>query len=262
MSDNAVGGDWREALGAGRFDEAYRHYLISRQERAEPEGSEDLRSLSALADILDLVRERSWARAKRKLDRLEEPAPLLDWAALRLEIERLEQSSELLEQGEAEGALEILLGQENRWLEAEAANQRGTAQIQLGEVEAAEREFVTAVDRDPRHYRALTNLGNARLESGRVEEAVACYQRALGVNDEFANAHHNLGVAHRRQGKIGQSVKHLRRAQRVQQRVERERARERIGQGGGQAGLKALRWAFFAIAALVLFAILRGRGFL
>ena len=262
MSDDAVSGDWREALGAGRFDEAYRLYRISGQERAEPEGSETRRSLSTLADIVELVRERSWVRAKRKLDRLEEPAPLIDWAALRLEIERLEESSELLEQREAEGALELLREHESSWLEAEAANQRGTARIHLGEVDAAAREFEAAVEQDPRHYRALTNLGNARLESGQIEEAITCYQRALSINDEFANAHHNLGVAHRRQGKIGQSVKHLRRAQRVQQRVERERARERIGQGGGQAGLKALRWGFFAIAALVLFVILRGRGFI
>ena len=252
--------EWREALSDGQFDDAYRLFLISGAEESEPDGREKLRGLSTLSDLQQCVRERAWDRALRQLERLSQPPPLLDWTLLRAELERLRESSDALEQREAEEALERLQAERLRWFEAEAANQRGTARVYLGEVEAAGREFERAVDLDPRHFRALTNLGNARLESGEVEEAIGYYQRALKVNEEFSNAHHNLGVAYRRQGKIGLSVKHLRRAQRVQQRLDRERARERIG-ASGDAGLKALRWSLIALAAIALFMILQRQGF-
>jgi tetratricopeptide (TPR) repeat protein len=156
----------------------------------------------------------------------------------------------------------LLADSDVRWFPAEAANQRGTARIYSGEVEKAKREFIGGTELDPRHYRAHTNLGNAWLETGQVDEAIACYQRALAVNDEFANAHHNLGVAYRRRGEIARSVRQLRRAQRVQQRTDREQARERVSAGGGQAGLKALRWVLYGAVALVLLLVLRSRGLL
>lgn len=261
MSDQAVIGEWRQAMEQGRFDEAYRIYLVSGRSESEPEGLEKLRALAALADVLQYVRERAWLRARQKLERLEDPPPLLDWKGVQGELVQLQQSSEALEQREAETAMGLLSGFESRWFAAEAVNQRGTARIYLGEFEVATDDFARAVELDPRHFRALTNLGNAHLEAGRVDEAIACYQQALAVNDEFANAHHNLGVALRRQGKIGASVKHLRRAQRVQQRVDQERARERIG-SGGQAGLKALRWSFIALGVLVLYVLLSRSGYL
>ncbi|MEX2534725.1 MAG: tetratricopeptide repeat protein [Trueperaceae bacterium] len=257
MNDTAPAADWRLALQAGRFDEAHRHFLLSGEEDAEV-----LQALAALSDIQEFAREKSWGRARRKLDRLGEPPPLLDWSELRLELARLEESSRHLENVEPAEALERLASGEGRWLLAEAANQRGTAQVYLGDAQEARRQFGIAVGLDPRHYRALTNLGNACLEAGEVDEAIDCYQRALSINDEFANAHHNLGVAYRRQGKVGRSVRELRRAQRVQQRTERERARDQVGQGAGKAGLKALRWTFIGIIALVLFVILRDQGFI
>ncbi|HEX7003144.1 MAG TPA: tetratricopeptide repeat protein [Trueperaceae bacterium] len=259
MTDTTTLLGWREALDRGRFDDAYRIYLVSGAEESDSEARERLQVLSVLADVQRFVRERSWERARRQLQRLDEPLPVVDWAALGEELERLQRSSESLEQREAEEALGLLGERGLRWFEAEACNQRGTARVYLGDVEGAEREFERAVELDPRHFRALTNLGNARLESGLVAEAIGCYERALQVNDEFANAHHNLGVAYRKQGKIGLSVKHLRRAQRVQQRVERERARERIG-ASGDAGLKALRWSLIGLAALALFVILQRQG--
>ena len=260
MSNEMVAGGWREALAAGRFDDAYRLFVVSGAEESEPNGRETLRSISVLADVLQLIREKSWDMARRKLDRLDEPPPLLDWDSLSADLERLAETSEYLEQRDAEEALAELQESRLRWFDAEAANQRGTAKIYLGEVEAATAEFARAVELDPRHFRALTNLGNAKLESGEVDEAIGYYRRALEVNDEFPNAHHNLGVAYRRQGKIGLSVKHLRRAQRVQQRVERERARERVG-GAGEAGLKALRWSLIGLGVLALYMILRTQGF-
>jgi tetratricopeptide (TPR) repeat protein len=251
----SAGLDWREALEAGRFEEAHRLYLL-----ADAPDPDVRRALSALVDVAEFVREKSWARAARRLERLEVRPPLVDWPALAAELDLLAGSSRHLDRVEPEETLARLEEGASRWFPAEAANQRGTAHAFRGDADDARREFSLAVELDPRHFRALTNLGNSSLEAGDYDEAIACYQRALAVNDEFANAHHNLGVAYRRQGKVAASVRQLRRAQRVQQRSERERAREGLSEGAGKSGLKVLRWALYVLMALVLLIILRGRG--
>lgn len=249
--------EWRKAIEAGRFSEAHRLYLLANDEQPEVR-----RALAALADAEEFVREKSWSRAVRRLDRLDEKPPLLEWPKLEAELQRLADSSRELDRREPDSALELLDAAEERWFSAEAANQRGTANVYSGDLTAAKRHFEQAVELDPRHYRALTNLGNAALESGDVDEAITCYQRALALNDDFANAHHNLGVAYRRQGQVGRSVRQLRRAQRVQQRTERDHTRERLGEGAGAAGLKAMRWLLYALVALVALVILRRQGIL
>lgn len=251
----AVGSDWRTALEAGRFDEAYRLHLLL------ADGTPEVRrALAALADVQELVREKSWARARRRLERLEERPQLLDWSELDSELERLEASARSLEQVQLEEARERLEPLQGGWFQAEVANQRGTAYVYSGDLEEAKSEFGDALERDPRHYRALTNLGNAHLEAGEIDEAIACYKRAIELNEEFAGAHHNLGVAYRRQGRVGQSVRQLRRAQRVVQRSERDRARQSLGSGGSGAGLKVLRWTLYGLVALTLYALLRNGG--
>lgn len=255
MQTDTVETEWRAALADGRFEEAHKLYLLG--DAPDPEVR---RALAGLVDVVEFVREKSWTRALRRLERLEEDRSLIDWASLRNEIESLSSSSSSLDQVQPEEALKTLDSVEHRWFPAEAANQRGTARVFSGDVSTAQQDFREAVEKDPRHYRALTNLGNAALEAGEVDEAIAYYEQALAVNDDFANAHHNLGVAYRRQGKVGRSVRQLRRAQRVQQRSEQERAREGLGQGAGKSGLKALRWVLYALVAAAVLALLRGQG--
>ena len=245
---------WEEAVARGRFDEAERLYII------QEEGDPDVRqALAGLADLLSAMREKAWARVRKRLERLEELPELLDQEALRAEVELLEGFSRRLDRTDPDELLGELEAARVHWFRAEMANQVGTVHIYAGRFEAARNGFEEALEHDPRHYRALTNLGNALLEEGEVDEAIDCYQRALALNEEFANAHHNLGVAYRRKGEVGKSVRHLRRAQRVQQRTEREQAREQVGRSG-QAGMKALRWVLWGVTALVIFMILRNQG--
>jgi tetratricopeptide (TPR) repeat protein len=251
----SAGLDWREALEAGRFEDAHRLYLL-----ADAPDPDVRRALSALVDVTEFVREKSWARAERRLERLDVKPPLIDWTALAAEVDLLAGSSRQLDRVEPEEALALLEERPCHWFPAEAANQRGTAHAFSGEADDARREFSLAVELDGLHFRALTNLGNSSLEAGDFDEAIGFYQRALQVNDEFANAHHNLGVAYRRQGKVAASVRQLRRAQRVQQRSERERARAGLSEGAGKTGLKALRWALYLLIALALVILLRSRG--
>lgn len=250
------GTEWRDAVEAGRFEEAQRLMLLT-----EEPGAELRRAVATLVDVQESVREKSWQRAKRRLERLEEKPPLVDWEDLREELEWLEGVSEQLDRSEPEQALELLDSRSWSWFGAEVANQRGTAQVYSGDMELARSRFQQAIDLDPRHFRALTNLGNAWLEEGEVDQAIDCYKRAIEINDEFPNAHHNLGVAYRRKGQIGPSVRELRRAQRVQQRVERDRARERLS-GNSQQGNKMIRWAVYGLLALALFVILRNQGYI
>lgn len=262
MGTGTVEIEWRSALSDGRFEEAHKLYLLG--DAPDPEVR---RALAGLVDVVEFVREKSWTRALRKLERLEElpsviDPSLLDWAALRDEIASLSDSSSNLDQVRPDEALQILESRDHRWFPAEAANQRGTARVFSGDIPAAQQDFREAVEKDPRHYRALTNLGNAALEAGEVEKAIGYYERALSVNEDFANAHHNLGVAYRRQGKVGRSVRQLRRAQRVQHRSEQERVREGLGEGTGKTGLKALRWVLYALVAAAVLILLRGQGFL
>ena len=148
------------------------------------------------------------------------------------------------------------------WLLAEVITQRGTAQIYLGELTQAQESFASALEIDPQHYRALTNLGNIALEEGRVDDAIEFYERAIKLNDQFANAHHNLGVAYRRKGHLSKSVRSLRRAQRVAQRHETAQARESISQWSGARGSKVVKWVIYAVIGAVLVWFLRSQGYL
>lgn len=248
--------EWRDAVDSGRFEEAQRLMLIT-----EEPAPELRRAIATLVDVQESVREKSWKRARRRLERLEEKPPLIDWDDLWEELEWLEGISEQLDRSEPQQALELLDSRSPNWFGAEVANQRGTAQVYSGDMALARSRFQEAIDLDPRHFRALTNLGNAWLEEGEVDQAIDCYKRAIEINDEFANAHHNLGVAFRRKGQIGPSVRELRRAQRVQQRVERDRARERLS-GSSLQGTKMIRWALYGLLALALFVILRNQGYI
>src|SRR5690606_10817155 len=223
----AAGGlTWRELLAARRFGVARHAYLI--EAAAQPAGtsSDDLTrtALSALADVEDLVRERSYGKAKTRIERLEVRGSLAPWEAIMADLDALAVTAKALDKREPEEALAGLEPLAGSWLIAEVMTQRGTAQIYQGELAAAQENFTGALEIDPQHYRALTNLGNVALEEGRVDDAIEFYERAIKLNDQFANAHHNLGVAYRRKGHLSKSVRSLRKAQRVAQRHETAQA--------------------------------------
>ncbi|MEF2277539.1 tetratricopeptide repeat protein [Deinococcus sp. YIM 134068] len=144
---------------------------------------------------------------------------------------------------------------------AEALNALGVLHALREEPEEARARFGEALGADAGHYRALTNLGNLDLEAGHPAEAEARYREALRFNPDFDGAHHNLGVALRRQGRVHEAVGSIRRAQRLSVRRSQEDTRaEMREQFRTSARLRLLRWVLLAVAALVLFLILRGTG--
>ncbi|HZJ08167.1 MAG TPA: tetratricopeptide repeat protein [Trueperaceae bacterium] len=272
--------DWRELLAAHRFGAARQAYLLSQRlsmagagalpgmvgadaaaaGRAASEDGQVGQALSALADVEELVRERSYLKAKTRLERLESRPLLAPWQQLQEDLDVLTASSKALDRRDPEAALESLAAVDDSWFEADVLTQRGTALIYLGELDEARPAFARALAIDPQHYRALTNLGNVALEQGEVDEAIGYYEQALKLNDQFANAHHNLGVAYRRKGHVGKSVRSLRRAQRVSQRVETVQARESFTRWSGKNSQKYLKWFLYAVAGGALWWILRSQG--
>lgn len=100
-------------------------------------------------------------------------------------------------------------------------NKRGVARIGLGERDAAREDFTRALQLQPRHAGALTNLGNLALEDDDVAGAIAHYERAIAADAEYAVAHFNLGVAYKKAGRIADGVRALRQAQRLEWRAHK-----------------------------------------
>lgn len=249
---------WEELLATRQFGAAYRAFRVARSlglaelETAAAEAVQ--RSLAALADVEEFVRERAFERASERLALLEEPFDLAPWAELEADLAALTASAKLLDERDSEGAIAALEPLTDSWLTAEVEAQRGTAHIFAGRLDEARASFERSIAVDPQHYRALTNLGNVALEEQRTDDAIAFYQQALKVNDNFANAHHNLGVAYRRKGQLGLSVRELKAAQRLTQRKEASEARAKLGRiGGGVATSKWLRWFLIGGAGAILY---------
>lgn len=251
---------WRERLAEGRFEDAHRDRLLTVRAGGAPDDPDEARAVAALADVQALIRGKAWARAQRRLERLEARPALIDWAALERELAWLREGSEALDRRETAEALETLDGHEVDLLEAERETQVGTALILDGRPQEAQARFERALALDPKHHRALTNMGNVALEEERVDEAIELYQRAIELDEGFANAHHNLGVAYRRKGMMGKSVRALRRAQRVHRQGDREAAREGLKRVGGGKGGQRLGWLLWGAAAAAILWWITSRG--
>ena len=253
MTDERFDADWHALLAEGRFVQAR---AVARTVGADPD---DVTAVETLALIQELAREKAWARALGRIERLQEVAAPIDVEAFAAELRTLRDASAHLDRREADEALAELDDLDDPYLRAEVATQRGTALILQNESAAAREAFERAVEHDPRHYRAITNLGNLSLEEGDVDAAIEAYEKALAIDENFANAHHNLGVALRRKGQVGRSVRSLRRAQKAMQREQTERARDSVK---GIPGVKWGRWIAIGAAAILLYIILEQRGVL
>ncbi|NMP20929.1 tetratricopeptide repeat protein [Sulfobacillus sp. DSM 109850] len=111
----------------------------------------------------------------------------------------------------------------------EGYNKVGVILADSGQLDEAEKYFLTALKWDRKYAPALTNLGNIYLERGEVERSIQHYLLALDSDPEYPPAHRNLSVAYRRQGRYSAFVSHYKRSQ----RLDNQRAREEIRRRGG-----------------------------
>ncbi|WP_236630111.1 tetratricopeptide repeat protein [Thermus thermamylovorans] len=94
----------------------------------------------------------------------------------------------------------------------------GVRAVREGRREEAEARFRRALELDPGHHRALTNLGNLHQERGELEAALELYQQALRLAPEEPLVHENLAALYKRKGDLDRMVAHLKRANRLKLR--------------------------------------------
>lgn len=247
-------GTWRDKLEQGYLYDAYQSYL----QEAEQD-STILSNFDDLQRVRGNLRAKYWQKAFNIVQGDHEASDMVAWQALEPAIENLKKADDALEQRQPEQALSALAEVELELVSAEVATLRGTAYIFLNELAKAKASFEEALERDPRHFRAITNLGNLALEAGEIEQAIAYYEKALTIEADFDNALHNLGVAYRRQGKVAKSVRYLRKAQQSMRKADSEEARGRLsGRLKGQRLLRLQRYLWILVAVmLVAFFLLR-----
>ncbi len=256
-ADTEAGPEWLQLVAQRRFEAARNAYIIT--------GAPDptvRAGLNALVDVFELVRERSYGRAADRIERMEDRPAFVPWDELIEDLGILKSSASALDLRKPDRARELLETLEGTWFEAEKLSQLGTCHIYESDPAAAMQHFERAIELDPKHYRALTNLGNVLLEEEHVDEAIELYQRALKLDEDFPNAHHNLGVAYRKKGQLSKSVRSLRRAQKTQRRHEVAEARENIGKWAGPNFSKYFKWIIYGLIALGVYVLLRATGYL
>ncbi|GGS23758.1 hypothetical protein GCM10008961_14100 [Deinococcus knuensis] len=144
---------------------------------------------------------------------------------------------------------------------AEALNMQGILHAVSGEAGQARAVLEEAMQADPGHYRALTNLGNLDMEAGQFAAAEAVYRQVLTLNPDYDGGHHNLGVALRRQGRVAEGVKSIRRGQQLSMKRSKEDTNAEMKEQFAQnPAMKNLRWVLIAVAALIVFLVVRGVG--
>ncbi len=85
---------------------------------------------------------------------------------------------------------------------ARAHNNLGVLYKKMGFIDAAIREYTTAIQIKPGYSEAHSNLANAYIDKGYFKEAITEYKRSIEISPFNETAHFNLGVAY---GKMGLS---------------------------------------------------------
>ncbi|WP_241476917.1 tetratricopeptide repeat protein [Meiothermus ruber] len=227
----------------GRYEEARSRIL------AGEEGDAD--GLAVLLELRDWLRLKEYGRA---LKVLEQDGDLvqgyLDVAQVRAAIQAFE----------AEDEQQIRAYLTDPHLGAEAWAVLGLVCISHGDRVQARQAFEAALQADPRHFRAQTNLANLALEAGQIDEAIRLYQEVLRLNPDYALAHHNLGAAYRKKGQIDKAVYHIKQGQRLQMRPVTRPPRASVPGAtpplpGRRPLLGGRWWLWLLVAGLVLWLI-------
>jgi tetratricopeptide (TPR) repeat protein len=85
---------------------------------------------------------------------------------------------------------------------ARAHNNLGVLYKKMGFIDAAVREYTTAIQIKSDYSEAHSNLANAYIDKGYFENAITEYKRSIEISPFNETAHFNLGVAY---GKMGLS---------------------------------------------------------
>jgi tetratricopeptide (TPR) repeat protein len=240
--------DWRDSLRRHAFEEALaRQRALGLINQSDPEV---LTMLEQLIDCQAAIRSGDYTAARKVVHP--------NWTQLEPTLASSAQAIEWIASGQAaqyEQALELA----HPLALADAHNSLGKLAVH-SDLAKSEDHFKRALEADPRHHRALTNLGNIELERGEIAQAIERYREAIKLSPDYATAHNNLAAALRRTGKLSESVAALKRAQRltVKQVSASTRGSTNVT-GGVQSMLKSLQnpYVRYAVLAGIAFVIYR-----
>lgn len=213
-----------------------------------------LDDLSTLNKIMENLRDKHYFHATELVKGLE--TDIFDKELLNKEIDLLKEASRAIDKHKPARAIEILNEVSSSLTQAEKYSLLGTANVYSNQNQEAMQNLKTALEYDPKHFRAMTNIGNLNLEAGKTEQAIVDYKNALKANDSFSSALHNLGVAYRKKGQIHKSVGFLKQAQRAKNKELKEEARETMKSGENKNAINYIRYFFFGVTAIAIIAII------
>ncbi len=127
----------------------------------------------------------------------------------------------------------------------------GAEYMELGQYDAARKQFRWALRLDPYYPEALANLAIVEYKAGNNAGAVELFQKALAVSPDYAGAHYNLGIILFNLGEFDAAQKELEKVAQLEpddpgapyvlarialQRGELEQARNLLDLALGKAG--------------------------
>ena len=89
--------------------------------------------------------------------------------------------------------------------DAEAFNNLGNTQKELGRLKEAEGSYKKVIALKPVFAGGYYNLGVTLKQMGRIKEAAESYRNAIALKPDFFQAHNNLGNALKEQGKLNEA---------------------------------------------------------
>jgi tetratricopeptide (TPR) repeat protein len=240
--------DWRDSLRRHAFEEALaRQRALGLINQSDPE---ILTMLEQIVICQTAIRSGNYVAARKSVH----PG----WTELEPSLNSSAQAVEWIASGQAE-ELQQAVELAHPLALADAHNSLGKLAVN-SDLAKSEEHFKRALEADPKHHRALTNLGNIELERGEVTQAIARYREAIKLSPEYATAHNNLAAALRRSGKLSESVAALKRSQRltVKQISATPRGSSTVT-GGVQSVFKSLQNPLvrYAVLAGIVFVIYR-----
>ena len=106
----------------------------------------------------------------------------------------------------------------------------GFVLTRLGRTREAVGEYERALERDPSHVKARTNLAVNLFDLGQVERASRELTRVLAIDPENAGAHTNLGAVLVHQGQVERAIREFQEALRIDpQQAQARTALEMLG---------------------------------
>ena len=227
-----------ESIYIGKLDELRARILTS--------GQGDAAGLAVLLELRDWLRLKEYAKVRKLLGaEAEVLGAYFDPGELEAALEAFQ----------SEKAEQVEVYSEHPFLAAEAHAVLGLIRVREADGTGARMAFESALQHDPGHFRAITNLGNLDYEFETPEAAVDRYQQALKIHSEYAPAHQGLAAAYRKQGRIGLSVQHLKKANRLILKAPARPVKEGSAPAPSQpvlgSGVWSKWWLWLALAVVV-----------